>query len=180
MRSGAVGFELRPMRDRPDIQLCAWPRLMPARGVWGFCHPSSPGVTHRAGGVPVVGPEHFTPFRARVCNPILMPRRRKLEPFILHAALEGLELQRQRIGQQIAQVRTLLGRGTARAARPVTAAPAKRTRSLAARRRMSAAQRKRWAEFRKRQQEKLSAPEERRPMRRAVRTKAAGKKRSGQ
>lgn len=77
-----------------------------------------------------------------------MPRRKRLDPSILQAALDGLELQRQRLDQQISQVGAMLGprkRGTA------AKAPGwpRRTLSLAARRRIAAAQRKRWAEWKK-------------------------------
>ncbi len=72
---------------------------------------------------------------------------------LLQAALEGLELQKQRIDEQIAHVRSRLGGSEPRKA---TAAPAKvavvrkrRELSPAARRRIAAAQKKRWAEYRK-------------------------------
>jgi len=69
---------------------------------------------------------------------------------LLQAALEGLQLQRDRIEEQISQVRSMLG-GVARKAAP--AAPAKpggrRDLSPAARRRIAAAQKKRWAAYRK-------------------------------
>ena len=70
---------------------------------------------------------------------------------LLAAALEGLELQRQRIDAQIAQVRSALGkkvlRGGASAMPSLKAA--KRNLSEAARKRIAAAQKKRWAEYRK-------------------------------
>lgn len=75
----------------------------------------------------------------------------------LQAALEGLQLQKQRIDEQIAQVRGLLGRrGSAKA----SAVPAvvgdkpKRQLSEAARKRIAAAQKKRWAAYRKNNSEK--------------------------
>lgn len=73
---------------------------------------------------------------------------------LLAAALEGLQLQRQRIDEQIRKVRELLGirRGRPPAAKTVAkvAAPAKRrTLSAEARKRISLAQKKRWAEYRK-------------------------------
>jgi len=108
-----------------------------------------------------------------------MPRQSRLDPFLLQAALNGLELQHQWINEQIAQVRAMLGRRRVAAVQPTAATPKKRTLSLAARRRIAAAQRKRWAEFRKQQREKTSAPAARRPMKRAVRIKAAGKKEAG-
>lgn len=79
------------------------------------------------------------------------------DPALLAAALEGLELQRKRIDDQIAMVRGMLsGRKTASsapAAAPAasTAAPSRRKRVLSeeARLRIAAAQKKRWAAFRK-------------------------------
>jgi hypothetical protein len=79
---------------------------------------------------------------------------------ILEAALHGLELQRQKLDDQIAQVRSMLGR---RVGRPPkggsqgTTEPAqagtRRRRSLSdeARKRIAAAQKKRWAAYRKTQ-----------------------------
>lgn len=72
---------------------------------------------------------------------------------LLTAALEGLELQKQRIEEQIQQVRGLLGvrRGrppAAAKALPVEAAP-KRALSVAARKRIALAQKRRWAAYRK-------------------------------
>lgn len=72
---------------------------------------------------------------------------------IWEAALEGLELQKQRIEEQIEHIRGLLGRSSGRRGRPPskTAAPVvkKRVLSPAARKRIAAAQKRRWAEFRK-------------------------------
>ena len=73
---------------------------------------------------------------------------------LLAAALEGLELQRQRIDEQIREVRVLLGKSPARRGRPPGSAAnsgAKRARQLssAARKRIAAAQKRRWAEYRK-------------------------------
>ncbi len=84
---------------------------------------------------------------------------------LLTAALEGLELQKQRIDEQIREVRLLLGKTPGRRGRPpgsknagsrnggaaAHAAPAsKRSRlSPAARKRIAAAQKRRWAEYRK-------------------------------
>jgi len=74
-------------------------------------------------------------------------------PEILEAALVGLESQREKLEAQIAQVRSLLGRRTGRAAAeaPVLAAAGtgKRELSPEARKRIAAAQKKRWAAFRK-------------------------------
>ena len=80
------------------------------------------------------------------------------------AALEGLELQKQRLEEQIARVRSLLGGKKARATAPAAAAPAapaakkaktkgksrrKRHLSPEASARISEAQKKRWANFHK-------------------------------
>ncbi len=80
---------------------------------------------------------------------------------LLAAALEGLELQKQRIDEQIQEVRALLGKSPARRGRPPgSARPSssgagsgvKRAAgrlSSAARKRIAAAQKRRWAEYRK-------------------------------
>ena len=89
-----------------------------------------------------------------------MPRQQQLpnDNGLLQAALEGLELQRNRIEEQIKQVRSMIGggggRGRGRAAAATNnaaAAPARAKRELspAARKRIAAAQKKRWAEYRK-------------------------------
>ncbi len=80
------------------------------------------------------------------------------DPALLAAALEGLEAQRNRIEEQIEQVRALLGQGPSRRGRPPGVANAKRATkkrvlSPAARKRIAAAQKKRWANFRKGSQE---------------------------
>ena len=70
---------------------------------------------------------------------------------LLAAALEGLELQKQRIDEQIQEVRALLGKAPARRGRP-PGSGVKRTPgrlSTAARKRIAAAQKRRWAEYRK-------------------------------
>lgn len=78
----------------------------------------------------------------------------------LEAALEGLQLQKQRIEEQIAQVRGMLGHGKGSspkaaaksAATTTTAAPVAKERrklSAAARKRIAIAQKKRWAAYRK-------------------------------
>jgi hypothetical protein len=80
---------------------------------------------------------------------------------LLTAALEGLELQKQRIDEQIQEVRALLGKIPARRGRPPGSTNAgstnggsatKRTASrlsASARKRIAAAQKRRWAEYRK-------------------------------
>jgi len=70
---------------------------------------------------------------------------------LLTAALEGLELQKRRIDEQIQEVRALLGKPPARRGRP-PGSGVKRTvgrLSPAARKRIAAAQKRRWAEYRK-------------------------------
>jgi hypothetical protein len=78
---------------------------------------------------------------------------------LLEAALAGLELQRQKIEDQIQTVRSRLGIGVKRRGRPpgsgANAArkrdhqPRKRVLTEAARKRIAAAQKRRWAEYRK-------------------------------
>lgn len=76
---------------------------------------------------------------------------------ILEAALQGLEAQRQKLDEQIAQVRSLLGRRVGRppkgngesATASSETSRGKRTLSDEARRRIAAAQKKRWAAYRK-------------------------------
>jgi hypothetical protein len=79
---------------------------------------------------------------------------------ILEAALLGLESQRHKLDEQIAQVRSLLGRKAGRPAKvavsiAVTGAAGgtstRRVLSPEARKRIAAAQKKRWAAFRKSQ-----------------------------
>lgn len=82
------------------------------------------------------------------------PRKTVQDPTFLAAALEGLELQKQRIDEQIRQVYAMLGRrvpAPAAAAAPPAGEKRARKRNLssAARERIAAAQKKRWAEFRK-------------------------------
>ena len=76
---------------------------------------------------------------------------------ILEAALQGLEAQRDKLEEQIAGVRALLGRRVGRPPRPgnssaekaPSAGRAPRQLSDEARKRIAAAQKKRWAAFRK-------------------------------
>jgi len=75
---------------------------------------------------------------------------------LLNAALEGLELQKARIDEQIREVRSMLGQGVARRGRPAANPSAsekparkKRVLSAAARKRIASAQKARWAKFRK-------------------------------
>jgi hypothetical protein len=70
---------------------------------------------------------------------------------LLTAALEGLELQKRRIDEQIREVRALLGKSPVRRGRPPGSAVKRVARQLstAARKRIAAAQKRRWAEYRK-------------------------------
>jgi hypothetical protein len=76
-----------------------------------------------------------------------------VDPAFLSAALEGLELQQQRIEEQIRYVKSLLGKK--RPGRPAAQAAAKaepggkRELGPAARKRIAAAQKKRWANYRR-------------------------------
>lgn len=90
---------------------------------------------------------------------------------LLEAALEGLELQRKRIDEQITHVRSLLGKRpgvkSSVSSVPVSTGQ-KRKLSPAARRRIAAAQKKRWAEYRKNAASNSSRKPRVRPDRRAV------------
>lgn len=69
---------------------------------------------------------------------------------LLHAALEGLLLQKQRIEEQIREVRSLLGGRQKKAEPPIAAIagkPRKRKLSSEARARIAEGQKRRWAEF---------------------------------
>jgi hypothetical protein len=89
-----------------------------------------------------------------------MPRPRSVSHDILHAALAGLEAQKQKIEHQIAQVHAIvhgigvglktIATGTAPVAEHGTGSKfRKRTMSAAGRKRIAAAQKKRWAAVRK-------------------------------
>ena len=73
-----------------------------------------------------------------------MPRPKSSHTVILEAALAGLEAQRHRLDEQIAEVRTVLG-----PKRRATLAPAKPRIGAAGRKRIAEAQRKRWAVLKK-------------------------------
>src|SRR6202035_2398760 len=96
-----------------------------------------------------------------------MPKQTgRLSHDVLNAALEGLEAQKQKVDEQIQQVRSLLGVGAVRRGRPpkaaaaqaprarkTPAAPAKKPRrkrklSAAGRKRIIEATKKRWAAYR--------------------------------
>ena len=82
-----------------------------------------------------------------------MPRTKSVdEDDLLRAALEGLELQKQRIEAQIREVRSRLGKGRRSAVSAKTAEAPRRVRrrlSVDARKRIAAAQKKRWEAFRR-------------------------------
>ena len=82
-----------------------------------------------------------------------MPRVRSVDDHsLLNAALEGLQLQKQRIEEQIRHVRARLGKGAAGRGRPNVGNSTRtgaRKLSAAARKRIAAAQKRRWAEYRK-------------------------------
>jgi hypothetical protein len=85
------------------------------------------------------------------------PRKSLHNESFLRAALEGLELMKQRIENQLSDVRSQLGLGSSRRGRPAGSknkkavaekAPGKRRKmSAAARKRIAAAQKLRWAKF---------------------------------
>jgi peptidoglycan hydrolase CwlO-like protein len=80
---------------------------------------------------------------------------------ILEAALQGLEAQREKLDEQIAQVRAMMGRRAGRPSKNARTQSAgatnaeragtgkRRVLSAEARKRIAAAQKKRWAAFRK-------------------------------
>ena len=89
-----------------------------------------------------------------------MPNSPTLSNEVLTAALEGLEVQRKKLEDQIAEVRSLLGTPTKRVGRPPKAPMGggggdvptpfkKRGMSPATRKRMAEAMKKRWAAARK-------------------------------
>ena len=82
-----------------------------------------------------------------------MPRTARAiqDQSLLTAALEGLQLQKQRIDSQIQEVRALLGKGNNRRGRPpgTTSKSGAGRLSASARKRIAAAQKRRWAEYRK-------------------------------
>ena len=86
-------------------------------------------------------------------------RRRAIDPKVLEAALVGLEVRRERIDQQLAEVRRLIaGRGPRKVAKAPAAPVRKRGGfSAAALKRIAAAQKKRWAEWRKRKKAEAKA-----------------------
>ena len=71
------------------------------------------------------------------------------DSIVLKAALEGLELQKQRIEPQIREVRSRLGKPMRSTSETPNGSTRKRILSPEARKRIAAAQKKRWAEYRK-------------------------------
>ena len=69
-----------------------------------------------------------------------MARPRKINPTLLNAALEGLEIQKERIEGQIREVRAMLGqRGPGRKKQTASAADAGSEKPARKRRKLSAA-----------------------------------------
>lgn len=82
-----------------------------------------------------------------------MPRKKTVtDANLLTAALAGLDVQKQRIEEQIARVRSMLGgqKGKLATGKAVAKSGGKRRLSAKARKRISDAQKRRWEEFRKR------------------------------
>ena len=105
---------------------------------------------------------------------------------LLTAALEGLELRKQRLEEQIAEVRSLLRSPGGRSRESEgqgqqEGQPRKRVLSAAARKRIAAAQRKRWAAAKKAaaEQSAQSKPAAGRGRRRGAKKAAAKKAAAG-
>jgi hypothetical protein len=105
-------------------------------------------------------------------------RQQTISTEVLTAALEALEAKRDRITEQIAEIKQVISGGKAPATGGSAAsapAPAKRKRhmSAAGRKRIADAARKRWAALR---EQKASASPEGAPAKKAGRKKVAGRK----
>lgn len=99
---------------------------------------------------------------------VKMPNQR-LSPEILTAALTGLEIEKRRLEESIAEVRAMLG---GRRSADGGAAEVKHHRSAAARRKMAQAQKARWA----RERGKAAKPAAKKaPVKKKVRLSAAGR-----
>jgi hypothetical protein len=88
----------------------------------------------------------------------------RLTPEIINAAIDGYEVQKARIDQQIAELRAMLPGGAAAKA-PATPQALPRVRrklSAAGRKRIAEAQRKRWAESKKQAEPSPEAPKPKR------------------
>ena len=91
-----------------------------------------------------------------------MPKRRSLESWMLHAALAGLEVRKQRLDAYMRIVQRLLSAGPRKRMAIVKGEEKpRRPLSVAGRKHIAAAQKRRWAEYRRQQ---------------AVAAKAKGKK----
>jgi hypothetical protein len=88
----------------------------------------------------------------------------RLTPVIINAAIDGYEVQKARIDQQIAELRAMLPGGAAAEAPAAPSAPprARRKISAAGRKRIAEAQRKRWAQSRKQTEPSPDAPKPKR------------------
>src|SRR5579862_1432786 len=99
----------------------------------------------------------------------------KLTDDILAAALEGFQVQKERLDARISEIRHLLGGGNTEAAATSTGKP-KRKVSAAARRRMALAQKLRWKKIK--QSSEPSQPEKpKRTMSAAARKRIAAAQR---
>ncbi len=76
-----------------------------------------------------------------------MPKRTTLDPALLQAALEGLQMRLTQVNDSIAAVKSMMGGRAPKAAEKPAPKP-RRVLSAAARKRISEAQRKRWAQIR--------------------------------
>jgi hypothetical protein len=103
-----------------------------------------------------------------------MPK--KLNNEILAAAIEGFEVEKQRIDTRIAEIRQLMTGGSAESAATPEPARKRGKMSAAGRKRIAEAQRKRWAEAKR---ETGAAPEVAKPEAQKPKRKlsAAGRKR---
>ncbi len=84
-----------------------------------------------------------------------MPRgRRAIDPKVLEAALVGLESKRERLDEQMAEVRRLIAARGPRKAAKAPAAPVRKRGKMSATglKHIVAAQKKRWAEWRKKRE----------------------------
>jgi hypothetical protein len=102
-----------------------------------------------------------------------MPAKKFNESVIL-AAIDGFELQRSRIDQQISELRAMLSGGNTHPATVETAVGPKRKKfSAAVRRKMALGQKARWAKIRGASEASAASPELTKPKRKFS---AAGRK----
>jgi hypothetical protein len=103
-----------------------------------------------------------------------MPTR-KFNENVLLAAIQGFEVQKTRIDQQIAELRVLLSNGSRPVATtPEAAAPKRKKFSAASRRKMALSQKARWAKLRGESQPAVAATPE--PIKPKRRLSAAGRR----